>query len=110
MTDFVEWPTLEELKQALDIPADNTEWDGENYDFMGVTRLSRALAAAIAQTKRETGDWNEYEDQPDEALSQAALRLAMLVAQRPEVTPGSLTADAQFQLLMKGHRKRFAFS
>jgi len=102
---MVEWPDLEELKQVLDVTS--TDWDGaeDEYDF-GPTRLTRLLAAAIARVKLDVGQWDEYEDEPDEALAQAALRMAELMALRPEVAANAIT-DPTYSRLIYGHRRRF---
>lgn len=102
---MIEWPDLEELKQLLDITS--TDWDGAEYDF-GPTRLTRLLAAAIARVKLDVGSWDEYEDEPDEALAHAALRMAELMAQRPEGASVDLAKDATYQTYLLGHRRRFA--
>lgn len=97
------WPELDELKQVLDVTSD--DWDGDGYEDL--TRLSRLLAAAIFETKKAVGEWDEYEDEPDDALAQYALRLAELMALRPEVAASAAT-DPTLARLLKGHRKRFA--
>lgn len=102
------WPGLDELKQVLDITSD--DWDG--LPLSGdedPTRLTRLLAAAIAQVKLDVGQWDEDEDEPDDALAQAALRMAELLALRPE-SAAEATGDPTYQRLLKGHRKRFAFA
>jgi hypothetical protein len=96
------WPELDELKQVLDVTSD--DWDGDaDYDL---TRLARLLAAAIERVKMDVGDWDEYEDEPDDALAQAALRMAELMALRPEVAPAAL-GDPTYARLLKGHRRVF---
>ena len=49
------WPELDELKQVLDVTS--TDWDGD-YDDPDLTRLARLLAAAIAHTKGDIGNWD----------------------------------------------------
>lgn len=100
------WPELDELKQVLDVTSDDWNGDGEYDDG---TRLTRLLAAAIERVKLDTGGWDEYTDEPDEALSQAALRMAELLALRPEVA-ATAAADPTYQRLLKGHRRRFAIA
>lgn len=100
------WPELDELKQVLNVESD--DWDGEDYE--DVTRLSRALAAGIAYTQLRVGNWNDYEDEPDDMLAQAALRAAVLFAGRPEPTgedTGIIASDPTFTRLLFGHRRRF---
>ena len=59
------WPTLEALKQALDVKSD--DWDGEHH-------LQGVLDAAIANVKLDVGDWDDEADEPDAKLSRAAIR------------------------------------
>ncbi len=94
------WPELDELKQVLDVTS--PDWDGDLDD----TRLTRLLSAAIARVKMDVGDWDEDVDSPDDALSQAALRMAELMALRPEVAPAAL-GDPTYARLLKGHRRVF---
>jgi len=101
---MVAWPDLAELKQVLDV--ESTDWDGEESSGGSVTRLSRLLEAAIAQVKTDVGDWDEDVDEPDAALSQAALRLAELLALRPEAAVGAIR-DPTYNRLMFGHRASF---
>ncbi len=70
------------------------------------TRLTRLLSAAISRVKMDVGDWDEDVDTPDDALSQAALRMAELMALRPEVAPAAL-GDPTYARLLKGHRRVF---
>jgi len=106
------WPELDELKQVLDV--ESTDWDGD-YDG---TRLTRLLAASIEAVKATVGDWDEYTDEPDDNLAQAALRLAELLALKPElaasVTNGQgvraasfTSADPTLAMLLFGHRRTF---
>ncbi len=99
------WPELDELKQVLDVTSD--DWDGDGYEDL--TRLSRLLAAAIARVKIDVGHWDEYEDEPDDALAQAALRMAELMALRPEAAEAAL-ADPTYARLLKGHRRVFGIA
>jgi len=101
---MVSWPDLEELKQVLDVESD--DWDGAESSGGSVSRLTRLLAAAIAQVKADVGDWDEDTDEPDEALAQAALRLAELLALRPDAAVGAIR-DPTYNRLMFGHRASF---
>lgn len=100
------WPELDELKQLLDITSD--DWDGvDAYDSDGETRLSRLLQAAIEHTRIRVGR------QPDDILyvpsaseAQAALRMAELLAQRPEATPQAVH-DRTYERLLLGRRRAF---
>lgn len=108
----MEWPQLEELKQVLDVTSE--DWDGDTDD----TRLTRLLAAAVAKVKTDVGDWDEYVDVPDAALSQATLRMAELMAARPDGTSGFRLAasapgaeqDPTYLRLMHGHRRSFGIA
>lgn len=104
---YVQWPDLEELKQVLDIRSD--DWDGDDYAGIGPTRLTRLLAAAIAQVKADVANWDDYVDEPDENLAQAALRAAQILAMSPG-NPASLATDSTYQRLIRGHRRRFGIS
>lgn len=94
------WPELDELKQVIDVTGD--EWDG---DADG-TRLTRLLAAAIDKVKHDVGDWDEDVDEPDDRLAQAALRMAELLALRPELATSTVT-DPTYRRLLFGHRRVF---
>jgi hypothetical protein len=94
---MADWPDVAELAQVLNV--ENAEdWD---------TTLDRVLASAIATTKEVRGNWDEYEDEPDEKLAQAALRMAELMSQRPDSDTQSLIRDRTFQTLMHGRRRVF---
>lgn len=97
---MADWPDLDELNKVLNLNADPANWE---------TTVERIRVAAIEQVKDDVGDWDEITDEPDDALAQAALRLAELIAERPEAT--SVGADdPTYQRLLKGHRRRFAIS
>ena len=95
------WPELDELKQVLDVTS--TDWDGD-YDG---TRLTRLLSAAIEKVKADVGDWDEYVDVPDDNLAQAALRMAELIALKPELAAQVGTNDPTYARLLFGHRRTF---
>jgi len=104
------WPELDELKQVLNITSD--DWDGDDLGSGGIgdmTRLSRALAAAIAYIKLRVGDWDEDLDEPDDMLAHAALRAAVLFSERPEENEGAppITNDPVINRLLYGHRRTF---
>jgi len=94
--EVIDWPTLDELKQTLDVTSD--DWDDQ---------LHRQLEASIEQVKRDIGDWDEAEDEPDGELSHAALRLAVLGRSNAEAPTTLLTNDPVYQRYIKGHRRRF---
>jgi hypothetical protein len=90
----VAWPTTAELKQRLDITS--ADWDDQ---------LDRLLAAAITETKSRIGDWVDDYDQPDEAIAQSALELAVEVAQTGEAAASSQKSKSR--TLLYGKRRRF---
>lgn len=105
---MADWPTLDELKQLLDIPSE--DWDGDSDD----TRLTRVLASAIDLIKTEVyGDAFNFDDvvvDPTDSMAQAALRLAELIATRPEGTAITPTEDLTFRRLLKGSRRAFGIA
>lgn len=90
------WPDAAELAQVLDVTGD--DWD---------ETIDRVMAAAIAKVKRDVGHWDEYMDEPDDALSQAALRMGELMGTRPNVEAGVLDTDPTYRSLLSGHRRVF---
>jgi hypothetical protein len=56
--------------------------------------------------KLDVGNWVEYVDVPDDALSAAALRMAQLMALNPE-TAGTVGADPTYERHLFGHRRTF---
>lgn len=104
---MIEWPDVQELKQVLDISGD--EWDGEPVSGGSETRLTRLLSAAIEKVKLDVGEWDEGSDVPDANLSQAALRMAELMALRPEAAVDTLR-DPTYQRLLFGHRRSFGIA
>ncbi len=97
---MADWPELEEVAQVLDV---------ENVESW-TTTLERCRLAAIQQVKEEVGHWDEYEDEPDEKLAAAALRLAELFATRPEATTAELISDPAYRRLITGRRRVFGFA
>lgn len=96
---MADWPETEELAQVLNV--DNVEdW---------ATTLDRVIASAIDRVKQDVGDWDEYIDVPTERLAQAALRMAELIALRPEAAVGAIN-DPTYSRLLKGYRRTFGIS
>src|SRR6188768_1572178 len=105
------WPTLDELKQLLDITSE--DWDGDSDD----TRLTRVLASAIDLIKVEiSGSSVVFDDivvDPTDSQAQAALRLAELIATRPDAGVSRAGSDRMFLQdvtvlrLLKGSRRSF---
>lgn len=111
---MADWPDLDELKQLLDITSE--DWDGDAND----TRLTRVLASAIDRTKAEVaGSVEAFDDvitDPSDSVAQAALRLAELIATRPDANvsrAGSdrvLLQDPTYLRLLKGSRRSFGIA
>ncbi len=95
---MVDWPDAEEVKQVLDITSE--DWDDT---------VDRITAAAIARVKLDVGLWDEDVDEPDDALAQAALRMAELISLRPEAAVGTV-ADPTYNRLLFGHRRSFGIA
>ncbi len=95
---MVDWPDTAEVKKVLDV-------SDESWDDI----LDRVLAAAIAKVMLDVGDWDETTDAPDEALAQAALRMAELLAQRPDANPDQIF-DPTYTRLLYGHRRQFGIA
>jgi len=100
----IDWPQLDELKQVLDVTSE--DWDGDADD----TRLTRLLAAAVEQVKADIGLWDDDEDEPTASQSQAALRLAELLALMPNRNPFDATRDPTYRRLLKGSRRVFGLA
>ncbi len=107
-----DWPMLDELKQVLDVDPESDAWDGD-YDE---TRLTRLLEAAIEAVKDEIGNWDETYDFPTTRQAQAALRMAELLALKPEVAaavsgsgivPSAVASDPVYRKLMTGSHRTF---
>jgi hypothetical protein len=96
---MADWPGADEVKQVLDITS--TDWDDT---------IDRVVAAAIEQVKEDVGSWDEYEDEPDDSLAQAALRLAELIGLRPEAAASLGGTDPTYLRLLKGHRRKFGIA
>lgn len=102
---MADWPDTDELKQVLNVDDESDAW---------ATTLDRVLASAIDQVKHDIGEWVEETDEPTDRQAQAALRAAELIATRPEAQAaggtGFITDDPTYVRLLKGSRRRFAFS
>lgn len=99
---MADWPDTELLRKVLDI--DDDTWDDH---------LDGVVAAAILRVQMDVGNWVEYEDIPDDSLSKAALRMAELMATRPNATETELDElgqDKTYMAYMKGHRRVFGFA
>jgi hypothetical protein len=103
----VAWPRLDELKQVLDVTG--TDWDGDGAGYDDDTRLARLLQAAIDKVKEDVGNWDDAVDEADSRLAQAALRMAELMALRPELSVQT-EKDPTYLRLLKGHRRTFGIS
>jgi hypothetical protein len=99
-----DWPTLDELKQVLNVDLEVDNW---------TDTLERIRLAAISHVIGDVGVWDETTDEPNEAMAQAALRMAEIFAERPEAVTtfrGRVVTDPAYVELMKGNRRRFAVS
>ena len=97
---MADWPDAQELKQVL-----NVDEQGDNW----TTTLERVMSAAIDRVKSDVRTWDEATDEPDDALAQAALRMAELIALRPNESD-AYGKDPTYCRLLKGHRRRFGIS
>jgi hypothetical protein len=93
---MADWPDTDELQQVLNITSD--DWD---------VTLDRVRSAAISKVKRDVGLWDELVDEPDDALAQAALRMAEMISERPTTPIVHLANDPAYQSLLSGHRRSF---
>ena len=100
MVDPAAWPTTDEIAQVLNVD-NTTDWE---------LTFARIRQAAIDYVKLKRGRWVEGTDAPDVMLSQAALRMAEMMAQRPTATTAELGNDPTFVRLMYGHRQRFGIA
>ena len=98
---MADWPGTDELKQVLNVDTSADNW---------TDTLDRVLASAIAWVKEKRGSWDESTDEPDDNLAQAALRMAELIALRPETAAAVGDSDPTIARLMFGRRKRFGIS
>lgn len=96
---MAQWPAVAELKQVLDVTSD--DWDDT---------LDAVLAAAIIKVKKDVGHWNDTVDEPDDSLNRAALRMAELMALKPEVATAVRVRDLAYQAYLFGHRRAFGVS
>lgn len=99
MTTYADWPLLDELKQVLDVTSE--DWDGD----LDGTRLTGVLDSAIEHVKREVG-FVEYEDVPTAGMSKAALRMAELMALRPD-SAANADKDPVYRMHLYGEHKRW---
>ena len=95
-----DWPTIEELRKVLDVDPNSDAW---------TTTLQRVLTSAIIQVKQDVGAWDEVIDTPDCKLAQAALRMAELLALRPESAVAAIS-DPTYARLLSGYRRRFSLA
>lgn len=93
------WPDTDELAQVLNIE-NAADWD---------TTLDRVLASAIAKVKSDAGLYGEADgDLPTPNQAQAALRMAEMIATRPD-SPANST-DKTYLRLLTGQRRRFGLA
>lgn len=92
----IDWPDSDELKQVLDVTS--SDWDDS---------LDEVMEAAIARVKSDIGHWDEGTDTPDANMARAAMRMAELMALRPEAAADTIN-DPTYDRLLTGRRRRFA--
>ena len=96
---MADWPTADDLNRLLNVdPAEADRMTGI---------IDGWVASAINRVKGDVGLWDADVDEPNENLSAAALRMAELIALRPEAQPGVLVTDPAYQRLITGYRRRF---
>lgn len=93
---MAQWPAVAELKQVLDVVSE--DWDDT---------LDVVLAAAIIKVKKDVGLWDDMVDEPDDSLNRAALRMAELMALKPEVSAVLQGRDKVYMAYLYGHRRSF---
>lgn len=98
---MADWPDTAELARVLDVDPDSTDW---------TVTLDRVLAAAISWVKGKVGDWDDSTDEPDDNLAQAALRMAELIALRPETAAAVGNNDPTINRLLFGRRRKFGIA
>ena len=98
---MADWPDTDELARILDVDPESSDW---------VTTLDRVLASAIAWVKSKVGSWDESTDEPDDNMAQAALRMAELLALRPETAAAVADSDPTIARLLLGRRRRFGIA
>jgi hypothetical protein len=91
------WPEVSDLKLRLNVPETDTQFD---------LQFESIVAAGIAAVKGLVGDWDESLDDPDEALTQAALEWAVALATTGE-PPANAPITSRVEQAMYGHRHRF---
>jgi hypothetical protein len=112
---MAQWPTIGELLEQIGTTTPLEELPSDRQ-----TILNRALAAAIELVKTDTTGDTEEEPapEPSEALSQAALLLAVRVVKAPDAPFGiaavfdsgglyKATNDPDYRKLLKGSRSNF---
>jgi hypothetical protein len=99
MSVYADWPLIDELKQVLNVESE--DWDGD----MDGTRLTGVLDSAITHVKREVG-FTDYEDVPTAGMARAALRMAELMALRPE-SAAEADKDPVYRMHLYGEHRRW---
>lgn len=98
---MADWPDADELRRVLNV---NPEVDDE----LAAT-LDRVLASAISHVKADVGTWDEATDEPTDGQSAAALRMAELLALRPE-NAAAVGEDPTYRRHLFGTKRRFGIS
>lgn len=98
---MADWPDTEELARVLNVDTNSTDW---------TVTLDRVLASAISWVKGKVGNWDDSTDEPDDNLAQAALRMAELIALRPETAAAVGNNDPTINRLLFGRRRKFGIA
>jgi hypothetical protein len=98
---MADWPDTAELGRVLNVDTSSDDW---------TVTLDRVLAAAISWVKGKVGDWDDATDEPDDNLAQAALRMAELIALRPETAAAVGATDPTINRLLFGRRRKFGIA
>jgi hypothetical protein len=98
---MADWPDTAELAKVLDIDPSGDDW---------TVTLDRVRLAAISWVKGKVGNWDDSVDEPDENMAQAALRMAELMALRPETAAAVGSNDPTINRLLFGRRRKFGIS
>lgn len=92
--DEVTWPSIDDLRVLANVP------EGNDHD----AQLESFLAAAIAETKAQVGEWDDSDDVPTHSLAASALMRAFELVADVYVPRGERkSAD-----LLYGQRRRFS--
>ncbi len=99
---MADWPEVDELAAVLNFEG--------SQPILEETTLPRVLQSAIDTVKEDVGAWGD-DQEPTDRQAQAALRMAELIATRPDITVTlEDRRDPTYRKLLVGSRERFGFS